>query len=177
MDLLSPHFPLADFTRTATGLPNALPDGLRSAAIALHVRVLEPWRAVMGTRGHEVRVLVDSGYRSEAVNVAVHGAPHSQHKRAQALDAVPDGLALLDAFLDLVGLSVWVPVGQGILYLHGGFIHVSVDLPPNFDPDFPEDQQPAAPAEWAPRRELWVCVDPSRKAPLVAWADWRKANP
>lgn len=178
-DLLSPHFLLADFTSTSTGLPNALPAGLWRAAQALHVRVLEQWRTVMGYAvGGVVKVREDSGYRSLAVNTAIRGSQHSQHMRAQAADCVPVGRPLRSAFEDLVVLAPFIPLGQAILYWHTGFIHVSVDLPPNFHHDLAEgEEQPTPPDGWAPRRELWVCVDPARKAPLVAWADWQKANP
>lgn len=174
--MLSPHFTLAEYERTGTGLPNRLPDGLRSAAVALHVRVLEPWRRIMGYHGQEVRVKVDSGYRSEAVNAAVGGARNSQHKRAQAADCIPLGRSALDAFADLAGLSPWAPLGQGILYVRDRFIHVSIDLPPNFDPAMREDEQEPAPEGWAPRRQLLVCVDPARKKPLVPWAEWAASN-
>lgn len=86
---LSPHFSLAELTRSQTairrGLPNDAPPEVIERMRLLCERVLEPVRRQFGP----VRVL--SGYRSPAVNRAVGGAATSQHCKGEAADFVVPG--------------------------------------------------------------------------------------
>lgn len=78
---LSPHFTLAELTRTGTGLPNDPSPAQIEKLRALCVHILEPVREHFGKP-----VKVNSGYRSPAVNAAVGSKPTSQHAKGEAVD-------------------------------------------------------------------------------------------
>ena len=81
---LSPHFTLAEMTRSGTAIRHQLDNTPPPEAVprlrALCREVLEPLRRRVG------RVLVTSGYRSPALNQRVGGAPQSQHCLGEAAD-------------------------------------------------------------------------------------------
>lgn len=85
---LSPHFTLAELTRTGTGLPNTPSPAIIDKLKALCVHVLEPVREHYGKP-----VTVNSGYRSPAVNAAVGSKPTSQHAKGEAADIEVPGVA------------------------------------------------------------------------------------
>lgn len=81
---LTKNFTLEECVRTSRPLPN-----VPNATITAHLketceRMAQPLRDLYG-RG----LVVNSGYRSEAVNKAVGGASNSSHKYGYALDIVP----------------------------------------------------------------------------------------
>lgn len=128
---LSPHFSLQELVVTSTGLPNVPSPAEIANLRELATRVLQPWRDVVG------RLKVTSGFRTEAVNLALREAGYkasrtSEHLRGLAADVKPLDTDLPDAWralLDLPGL----PIGQAILYVRRpgtGWVHVSVDLAP-----------------------------------------------
>ena len=81
---LSPHFTLAELTRTDTGLPN-VPNAEERANLArLAVELLEPLRAMAGCP-----LRINSGFRSAAVNAKVGGVPTSAHRDGRAADLRP----------------------------------------------------------------------------------------
>lgn len=121
---LSPHFALAELTRTSTGLPNEPDAEARARLVLLCTHVLEPVRALLG-----VPLRVTSGYRSPAVNAAIGGARQSQHMLGEAADIVPVGypggvLAAMEVLVREVRAGRLV-VDQIIVYPTGGFCHVS----------------------------------------------------
>lgn len=88
---LTPHFTLAEMTRSATasrkGIRNVPGQAETAALKALCVNVLEPVRAHFGRP-----VIVTSGYRSPRLNVAVGGSASSQHCRGEAADFTVAGI-------------------------------------------------------------------------------------
>ena len=94
---LSEHLTLEEFifsnTAVSKNIDNTLPDSLLKSAESLAVNIFEPIRTLLNVPLH-----VDSGYRCETLNTAVRGVPTSQHVKAQALDIIPEGLKLADAF-------------------------------------------------------------------------------
>lgn len=92
---LSPHFTLAEMTRSATasrrGLDNTPSPAVIAALKGLCENVLEPVRLHFGRP-----VIVTSGYRSPEVNRAARGARNSQHTRGQAADFTVPGVGNLD---------------------------------------------------------------------------------
>ena len=87
---LSPHFTLAEFTQSATatrlGLDNSLPPELTAAAVAT-AEMMERIRAKLSQiAGHDVPIIVTSGYRCYALNRALRSKDTSDHIRAQAWD-------------------------------------------------------------------------------------------
>jgi len=118
---LSPHFTLAEMIKTSTGLPNN-PGAQQIAELGrLATTLLEPVRALLGVRMH-----VNSGYRSPAVNDAVQGSRTSQHMAGQACDFVPVGMSVMGAFERLVANHHRLPFRQLIVYPDRGFIHISI---------------------------------------------------
>jgi hypothetical protein len=130
---LTPHFTLAELTVTSTGLPNVPSSAEAEALRELCLRVLEPWRAVVGP------LRVTSGFRSRAVNDELRKRGYSasrtsQHLRGEAADVVPVRGDLVSAWAALVSLvERGLPVDQAIVYQRGpgkGWIHVSHDEVP-----------------------------------------------
>ena len=115
---LSPHFTLAELTRTSTGLPNEPAPSQVAALTSLCLHVLEPIRALLG-----VPIRITSGFRGSAVNAAIKGAAGSQHMRGEAADFRPVGIDV-EAAMGLIA-AARLPVDQVIVYPRGGFIHVS----------------------------------------------------
>jgi len=115
---LSPHFSLAELTRTGTGLPNEPQPSHVAALTSLCLHVLEPIRTLLG-----VPIRVTSGFRSSQVNAAIKGAAGSQHMLGEAADIVPVGVDVETA-MGLIA-AARLPVDQVIVYPRGGFIHVS----------------------------------------------------
>lgn len=115
---LSPHFTLAELTRTGTGLANDPAPSQVAALTSLCLHVLEPIRALLG-----VPLRVTSGFRSSAVNSAIKGAAGSQHLKGEAVDFVPVGMDVETAMGRIVASKL--PVDQLIVYARGGFLHVS----------------------------------------------------
>lgn len=89
---LSPHFTLAEMTRSAAatrkGVPNIAPAEIVPKLRAVCVHVLEPVRAHYGRP-----ITVLSGYRAPAVNKLVGGAATSQHVKGEAADFVVSGVS------------------------------------------------------------------------------------
>lgn len=81
---LSEHFTLREMCQSGTAIRkgiNNTPDWKTVERLrALCVNVLEPLRRRFGV------IRITSGYRCEALNIAVGGAPHSQHMRGEAAD-------------------------------------------------------------------------------------------
>lgn len=83
--LLSPHFTLGEFLRSGTaikyGIDNTPPHPIVVIRLmTLCEQVLEPLRQHCGI------ITVTSGYRCPRLNLAVHGAPASQHTLGEAAD-------------------------------------------------------------------------------------------
>ena len=81
---LSPHFTLGEFLNLGKYPENIPPmQVVANLTYGCHL-LLEPAREAIGCP-----VLINSGYRSEAVNQKVGGVPNSQHKIGQAADIRP----------------------------------------------------------------------------------------
>lgn len=118
----SPHFTWAELQTTNTGLPNK-PGAQEEAWLeALSVEILEPLRRQFGP------IKINSGYRSEAVNLRVNGSPTSQHLLGQAADIVSPNFTP-EQIATWIYLYGNIPVRQIIIYPpdNGNFLHVSID--------------------------------------------------
>ena len=89
--LLSPHFTLAELTRseaaTRMGLDNTPSPDVIVNLRALCEKVLEPLRVAIGKP-----LRVNSGYRGPLANTAVGGSNTSQHSKGEAADVEVDGM-------------------------------------------------------------------------------------
>lgn len=133
---LSPHFTLAELCTTSRlDTLDADKDGNRAERFPnvpgpvhvkrlrlLCVNVLEPIRLALG-----VPIRVSSGFRSKALNVAIKGAKGSQHCDGDAADCEPLGMDIEAAFRKVAAMirEGTLPADQAIIYLTGGFFHVS----------------------------------------------------
>ena len=120
---LGTYFTLAEFERTGTGLPNVAPPEAIVCMQALVKHVLDPLRADLGRP-----LRINSGFRSEAVNVAVDGSPTSAHKAGKAADVDADGLDAEQLARRVVALGL--PFDQLIWYTpaRGGHLHIALNV-------------------------------------------------
>jgi hypothetical protein len=121
---LSPHFTLAEFTRSGTaerlGIDNTPQGSALSSLRTLCVAILEPLRKSTGP------LKVSSGYRSPEVNTAIKGSTSSQHCKGQAADVIPTNGDRASAWTELLRLNeAGFPVDQMIIYEDKPHIHVS----------------------------------------------------
>ena len=123
---LSPHFTLAELTRTSSGQPNVPNAAETKALVALCSSLLEPIRAKFGP------VSIHSGYRSKAVNEAIGAAKNSQHMRGEAVDFHCPG-ATLEHVMRWIVTESGLAYGQVILEGHTAgeptWIHLSLGAP------------------------------------------------
>lgn len=91
---LSKNFSLAEFTKSQTaerkGIDNTPEGDHMDAAVALFENVVQP------VRDHFGPTVINSGYRSPALNDAVGGSSKSQHCKGEAADIEVLGVANAD---------------------------------------------------------------------------------
>ena len=130
MTKLTEHFTLEELTHTEVRQhsnlcpANLLPDLLGTAAMLERIRQSLSAEAERG-----IPLRISSGYRSQAVNAAVGGSPHSDHLRGTAADFTAPGFGTpfevakhLAARVDELG------IGQVILEF-ARWVHVSTRTP------------------------------------------------
>lgn len=115
---LTRNFTLDELTVTSTGLDNTPTATERDNLQQLAVRVLQPLRDALGAP-----VIVNSGFRSEAVNRAVGGTSSSQHRSGQAADIWTRGMSTRTLARKVIELAL--PFDQLIWYPATNRIHVS----------------------------------------------------
>jgi len=152
MTQLSPHFTLEEFTRSGTakrlGIKNE-PNGRQIRNLRyLCVTLLEPLRAALRAKVHpKAVVIITSGFRVPALNLAVGGVKTSQHPKGEAADIRVDddeGRRLLtpQEFFDFI-VAEKLPFWQ-LINEYDEWTHVSLKpLPPSFQK----------------RQKLWVYRD------------------
>lgn len=122
---LSSNFSLAEMTRSEIaarrGIANAPPAFAIANLTMLCWYVLEPLRRHLGKP-----IVVNSGYRSPDVNVAVGGAENSLHRLGRAADIVVGGMSPADVCRVIIGLKL--PYTELISEL-GAWCHVAVAEP------------------------------------------------
>lgn len=126
---LSPHFTLAELiasnTAKARGIDNTPPPE-HLAKLTLTAEMLERVRSTLG-----VPVIVTSGYRCMALNVAVGGVTSSDHARGQAADIVAPAFGTpYEVAKKLAPLVSTLGIGQLILEGIRGkqWVHVSTRM-------------------------------------------------
>ena len=112
------YFTIAELTTTNTGKPNNPRPSAYANLLSLVDNLLDPLRLAWGSP-----ILVNSGYRSFAVNKAVGGVANSQHMKGQAVDITAGSLR---SNLELFSLlKNRFQFDQLILEQKGKWIHVS----------------------------------------------------
>lgn len=119
---LSANLTLDEMLRSQTaarkGIPNVPTPTIIARMEVLGATVFEPIRALLG-----VPLQVNSGYRSPELNKAVGGAKDSAHTRGEAVDIVPLGMSLRDAF-DKIRTS---PIlFDQLIYEMDSWLHVAI---------------------------------------------------
>lgn len=117
---LSPHFSLAELTRSNTaarrGLDNT-PSKVMTEVLRDTARRMEFVRSACGNRS----ITVFSGYRSPAVNKAVGGSATSSHKDGQAVDFIVSGLNIAETVAILRKAAI--PFDQ-LIDEFGSWVHI-----------------------------------------------------
>ena len=130
---MTPHFTLAELTRTDHRTLDNTPDPAALANLQRLAEFLERVREVLGGRA----VMVNSAFRSKAVNDAVGSSDRSQHRLGCAADIRVPGMTP-DAVVKAVMAS-----GLGYQQLirefsdpvkGGGWTHISITNEPNAEP-------------------------------------------
>ena len=130
---MTPHFTLAELTRTDHRTLDNTPDPIALANLQRLAEFLERVREVLGGRA----VMVNSAFRSKAVNDAVGSKDTSQHRLGCAADIRVPGMSP-DAVVKAVMAS-----GLGYQQLirefsdpvkGGGWTHISITNEPNAEP-------------------------------------------
>ncbi|EKR57196.1 MULTISPECIES: D-Ala-D-Ala carboxypeptidase family metallohydrolase [Leptospira] len=98
---LSKNFTLSELTVTQTGIPN-VPDERQIVNLKrLCETILEPLRQAI-----EKPIIVNSGFRSPAVNRKVKGSVTSQHMNGEAADICVQGLTTKDIVAEILKLNL-----------------------------------------------------------------------
>lgn len=129
---LSEHFTLAELTTTNTGLDNEPNNEVVINLKRLVTTVLEPLRVHI-----DKPIIINSGYRSQAVNMKVGGSKTSSHMNGLAADIRVDGMTAAE--LAIVIAHTGLPYDKAIN--EHGWVHIQV-----------------APLGLAPRAELYTAV-------------------
>lgn len=78
---MTKNFTLKELTATSTGLSNVPTEREKEKLKLLAEKVLQPLRELYGKP-----IIINSGFRGDAVNKAVGGVPTSQHRKGEAAD-------------------------------------------------------------------------------------------
>ena len=118
------YFTIEELTRSDAarrlGIANTAPPEAVANLERLVAEVLDPLREAWGGPVH-----VNSGYRCQALNRAVGGAPRSQHMRGLAAD-VTVGSPAANHRLRALAIKLRLPYDQLIDEQHCAWLHISI---------------------------------------------------
>lgn len=118
---MTEHFTLAELTKTSTGISNEPNIEQITNLKALANTVLEPLRVKFGQP-----IIVNSAFRSEAVNNAVKGSKTSQHLSGSAADITSKDNERLWMLAKEMIENKEIQVGQLIDEYNLSWIHISL---------------------------------------------------
>jgi putative chitinase len=118
MTKLTEHFTLNEMTVTSTGLDNQ-PTPAHLANLKVSAAGMEKVRAALGKP-----ILVNSAYRSAAVNRRVGGVPTSAHCQGYAVDFRVKGMTPLEICRALVAAGIKF---DQLIEENGRWVHLSFD--------------------------------------------------
>lgn len=121
MGNISKNFSFSEFEYSSTAVQNGIKNTIPSAEVGgaivdLTRSILQPLRDSLGAS-----IIINSGYRSEALNVLLGGAKTSQHRKGEAADIRSPFFKPVDLARRIISLQL--PFDQLILY--PSFVHVS----------------------------------------------------
>lgn len=121
---LTPHFSLEELTRSSTAERRGI-DNTPSPSIMANLMIvaegLEKVRAALPI--HNTAIIVDSGYRSMALNAAIGGAKNSAHTRGLAADIWTHAMTNEELIRRILGSGI----NFDQLILEGSWVHISFD--------------------------------------------------
>ena len=124
---MTPHFSLAELTRTDHRTLDNTPDPAALANLHRLAKFLEQVREVLGGRP----VMVNSGYRSAEINAALGSRENSQHRVGCAADIRVPGMAP-DAVVRAV-MASGLPYDQ-LIREFDAWTHISIPNAPALPP-------------------------------------------
>ena len=132
---LSEHFTLTEFTRSDTAqrlnLDNSLPPQLQNKALETAHMMERIKGHLSGLARQKVPILVSSGYRCPALNLAIGGSDDSDHMRMMAIDFKAPAFGTPKQICQaLAPVVAALQIGQMILEFDS-WVHVSLQLPSN----------------------------------------------
>ena len=118
---ISKNFSYSEFTQSSiaeeNGIKNYIPTAdVRNAIFCLVLDILQPLRSSLGAS-----IVINSGYRSKALNKLVGGVESSQHRKGEAADIRSPFFSPVDIARRILTLKL--PFDQLIIY--PTFVHVS----------------------------------------------------
>ena len=123
---MTPHFTLAELTRTDHRTLDNTPDAAALANLQRLAEFLERVREVLGGKP----VMVNSAYRSKAVNDAVGSSDRSQHRLGLAADFRVPGMSPQEVVGAIVDSGI--PYDQ-VIKEYDSWTHISIpNLPAEF---------------------------------------------
>ena len=123
---MTPHFSLAELTRTDHRTLDNTPDPIALANLQRLAEFLERVREVLGGKP----VMVNSAYRSKAVNDAVGSSDRSQHRLGLAADFRVPGMSPQEVVGAIVDSGI--PYDQ-VIKEYDSWTHISIpNLPAEF---------------------------------------------
>ena len=129
----TPHFNLAEFCASdiaaRRGIDNTLPAELEAAALQT-LEMMERIRAYLSTiASRDVPILLSSGYRCPALNLAVGSSSTSDHPRASAADWTAPAFGTPAEICGALAPQVSVlGIGQ-LIHEFGRWVHTSWRVP------------------------------------------------
>lgn len=110
---MTENFLLNELIATNTGLANEPNEIERQKLLYLAIYILQPIRNEWG------RLQITSGFRSEAVNIAIGGQSTSQHRLGEAADFIPLGfnnIAIQDPVKYMDTVFEWIVKRSNLKY-------------------------------------------------------------
>ncbi len=129
---LSKNFTVEEFVSSQVaarmGIPNGPPLEV-VAAMKATAAGLEKIRTLLGDKP----VIISSGYRSAALNSAVHGSPSSQHVKGEAVDFTCPAYGSPNQIVRAIvssGIAYDQVIAEYVTSKTGGWVHVSFNSHP-----------------------------------------------
>lgn len=121
---ITPHFTFREMTKTDTGLPNK-PDKYQQIHLVYLCRSLERVRDKLnrGNLGNPIPIIINSAFRSRAVNEAIDGSPSSYHLDGRAVDISTAHLS--DSQIDVLINALYDEFPSEII-THSTYIHFAI---------------------------------------------------
>ena len=123
---LSKNFSLKELTKSETAIRRGIPNEPSAEQIenlkTLVENVLQPLRDYFN-----LPLVVNSGYRSPAVNTLIGGSATSQHMKGEAADIIVPTLDLKTVYLAIMNNFVY----DQLIFEFGSWVHVSFNRKKN----------------------------------------------